>query len=67
MGAEVEISVDEKVAFDLVTERASFANLLRPKEIRIIQTVFWSDLCGVERKLCYTGISIHHIDFCIMP
>ena len=56
MGAEVEISVDEKVAFDLVTERASFANLLRPKEIRIIQTAFWSDLCGGERKFCYTGI-----------
>ena len=30
LGAEVEMRVDEKVAFERVTDRASFANLLRP-------------------------------------
>ena len=32
VGAD-DISVEEKVALDLVTERASFANLLRPDNL----------------------------------
>ena len=33
LGAVEEMSVEEKVAFDRVTDRASFANLLSPEYI----------------------------------
>ena len=55
LGAVDEINVEENVAFDLVTERASFANLLNPSKYNLsiifVQNMMrWSELIKPSKE-----------------
>ena len=48
LGAVDEINVEENVAFDLVTERASFANLLNPSKYNLLIIFVQNMMCWSE-------------------
>ena len=55
LGAVDEINVEENVAFDLVTERASFANLLNPSKYNLLvifvrNMMRWSELIKPSKE-----------------
>ena len=55
LGAVDEINVEENVAFDLVTERASFANLLNPSKYNLLiifvqNMVRWSEIIKPSKE-----------------
>ena len=70
LGAVDEINVEENVAFDLVTERASFANLLNPSKYNLLiifvqNMVRWSEIIKPSKEsyfLVQIKVHLHPID-----
>ena len=70
LGAVDEINVEENVAFDLVTERASFANLLNPSKYNLLiifvqNMVRWSEIIKPSKEsyfLVQIKVYFHPID-----